>query len=70
MSDNPYQALLSYNSAPIKLGYTPAQLLMSQNIISTVQMAADNLKPQVLKFCVVKQRDENLKREKKKYFNK
>ena len=35
-SDDLYLALLSYNSTLIKLGYSHAQLLMSQNIRSTV----------------------------------
>ena len=69
-SDDPHLALLSYNSTPIKLGYSPAQLLKSRNIRSTVPVAADNLKPQVPKFIEVKQRDEKLKREQKKYFDK
>ena len=69
-SDDPHLALLSYNSTPIKLGYSPAQLLKSRNIRSTVPVAADNLKPQVPKFLLVKQRDEKLKRKQKKYFDK
>ena len=69
-SDDPYLALLSYNSTPIKLGYSPARLLMSQNIRSTVPVAADNVKPQAPIFLVLKQRGEKLKREQKKYFDK
>ena len=68
-SDDPHLALLSYNSTPINLGYSPAQLLMSRNIRSTVLLAADNLKPQVPKFLLVKQRDVKLKKKQKKYFN-
>ena len=69
-SDDPHLALLSYNSTPIKLGYSPAQLLMSRNIRSTIPVAADNIKPQVPKLLEVKKRDEKLKREQKKYFDK
>ena len=69
-SDDPHLALLSYNSTPVKLGYSPAQLLMSQIIRSTVPVAANNLKLQVPKFLLVKQKNEILKRKQKKYFDK
>ena len=40
-----------------KLGYSPTQLIMSQNIRFTVPVAEDNLKPQFHKISVDKQRD-------------
>ena len=42
-SQDPYIALLSYQSTPIKLGYSPAELLMGSNLRSTVPMTNDQL---------------------------
>ena len=47
-SSDPYLRLLSYRSAPLGRGHSPAQLSMSRNITTTIAVVTDQLKPSVV----------------------
>ena len=47
-SSDPYLGLLSYISTPLEHGYSPAQLLMSRNLRTTVPIITGELKPSVI----------------------
>ena len=68
-SSDPYLALLSYRSTPLKLGYSPAELLMSRRLRTTVPVSKDLQEPKLADKETVKNRDRDLKRAQKEYYD-
>ena len=56
-AEDPYLALLAYHNTPLQIGFSPAQLLMSRRLHSTVPMVRSLREPQVLDKLVVRDRD-------------
>ena len=68
-SSDPYLALLSYHSTPLKLRYSPAELLMSRRLRTTVPVSKDLLEPKLADKETVYNRDRDLKRAQKEYYD-
>ena len=66
-SGDPYLALLAYRTTPLQCGYSPAQLLMSRNLRSTLPDVSENRVPKVVDSQVFEEKDEQIKdRQKRK----
>jgi len=66
---DPYLALLAYRSTPLAVGYSPAELLMSRRLRSSVPMTRQQRKPEIPDSKVVRERDKQLKSNQKKNFD-
>ena len=60
-SGDPYLALLAYRTTPLQCGYSPAQLLMSTNLRSTLPDVRENRVPKVVDSQVFEEKDEQIK---------
>ena len=60
-SGDPYLALLAYRTTPLQCGYSPAQLLMSRNLRSTLPDVSENRVPKVVDSQVFEEKDEQIK---------
>jgi len=60
-AEDPYQALLAYRNTPLQIGSSPAQLLMSGRLRSTIQMVRSLREPQVHDKLVVRDGDSQSK---------
>ena len=47
-AEDPYLALLSYRATPLEIGYSPAELLMSRKLRTTVPIIREQRKPKVI----------------------
>ena len=47
-AEDPYLALLSYRATPLEIGYSPAELLMSRKLRTTVPIIREQRKPMVI----------------------
>lgn len=69
-SDDPYLALLTHRSTPLaSIGYSPAELLMSRVLRSTVPLYPKCLQPKVPRLSVVFNRDRQQKEKQKNNFD-
>ena len=56
--DDPYLALLSYRSTPLRNGFSPAELLMSRKLRTTIPIIPAELKPKVPDLASLAEREE------------
>ena len=68
-SGDHHLALLAYRSTPLACGYSPAQLLMSRNLRTTLPMVREQRIPKVVDFKEVKERDRCLKERQRQNYN-
>jgi hypothetical protein len=68
-SKDPYMALLAYRATPLKLGYSPAELLMGRTLRTTIPITTKSLKPKLLSSKIVRKRDRKQKETQKKYYD-
>ena len=66
---DPYLALLAYRATPLQCGYSPAELLMSRRLRTTVPATRESLMPGVPDRGVVKKRDQQQKLRQENNFN-
>ena len=68
-SKDPYLALLSYRSTPLKIGYSPAELLMGRNLRSNLPTTQQQLKPHTPNQKKVRFKDLNIEESQKRYYD-
>ena len=66
---DPRLALLAYRSTPLEQGYSPAQLLMSRNLRTTVPVHHCKLKPEVIASEGLNKKDSELKQRQKENYD-
>ena len=66
---DPHLALLAYRSTPLEQGYSPAQLLMSRNLRTTVPVHPCKLKPEVIAPERLSKKDSELKQRQKENYD-
>ena len=67
-SKDPYLALLSYSSTPLKIGCSPVELLMGRNLRSNLPTTQQQLKPHTPN-QKVRFKDLNIKESQKRYYD-
>ena len=60
--DDPYLALLSYRSTPLKCRYTPSELLMARKLRTNVPITRESLKPAVPDLTVLREKEEQIRK--------
>ena len=65
-----YLAILAYRSTPTELGYSPAKLLMSRKLRTTVPLLPELRKPVVVDPSLLAEKDAKLKARQKRNFDK
>lgn len=60
---DPYLALLAYRSTLLAVGFSPAELLMSRKLCSTIPTTRELRKPEVPNVDIVRERDKQLKKQ-------
>ena len=70
-SNDPCLALLAYCSTPMKLGYSPAVLLMGRALRTTVPIPLKQLQPKLPNSKEYRKKDKEIKiKQKENYYNK
>ena len=64
-----YAALLAYRSAPVRCGYSPAELLMNRQLHSTVPIAPTQLQPAVPDYSRLREEEETIREKQKDNFD-
>ena len=57
---DPYLALLSYRSTPLKCGFSPSELLMARKLRTNVSITRESLKPAVPDLTVLREKEEQI----------
>jgi hypothetical protein len=68
-TEDPYIALLAYRSTPLEVGLSPAELLMSRKIRSTIPIIQAQLHPCVQDGDLIRDRDVKLKERQKSNYD-
>ena len=68
-SRDPYLALLAYRSTPLEVGFSPAELLMSRRLRTTVPDIQKQRQPSIPDSSVVVARDDRAKKRQKDNFD-
>ena len=68
-SRDPYLALLAYRSTPLEVGFSPAELLMSRRLRTTVPDTQKQRQPSIPDSSVVVARDDRAKKRQKDNFD-
>ena len=66
---DPHLALLAHRSTPLAVGFSPAELLMSRKLCSTIPTTRELRKPEVPDENTVRERDKQLKEKQKQNFD-
>ena len=67
---DPYLAMLSYRSTPLKCGFSPSELLMSRKLRTNLPMTRELLKPSVPDPSLVRKREKQLRERTEDNYNK
>ena len=66
---DPYLALLSYRSTPLKCGFSPSELLMSRKLRTNLPSTRDSLRPAVPDISLVRRREEQMRQQAEQNYN-
>ena len=58
---DPYLAILTYRSTPLKCGFSPSEMLMSRKLRTTLPMSRETLKPVAPDPSLIREREEKLR---------
>ena len=68
-SGDPYLAILAYRSTSLECGYSPAQLLMSRNLRTTLPVIRDQKAPKVVNLSRLQEKEGNIKERQRQNYN-
>ena len=68
-NEDPYLAMMTYRSTPLQNGYSPAELLMSRRLRTTLPTVQSQLKPFVPDYATIKAKEDDTKRKQKDHFD-
>ena len=60
-SNDPYLALLAYRSTPLKLGYSPTELLMGRTLRTTIPIPPEQFRPKLPNSKELRKKDKEMK---------
>ena len=68
-SGDPFLAILAYRATPLQSGFSPAELLMSRKLRTTVPIVREQRKPKVVEVTVFTEKDNSLKEHQRDNFD-